>query len=520
MTTMRTARLWKDPRTGIWKLRRRIPKRYRNVADQRSGIVKITTEHADRKAAERVLPDVLRQWENMTSEWERRLSGTSPMAVKQPLTMRQLHALAGLWYQRKLAEWDADPSTADDWDDWEESLPSEGDERGWKRFFAMFVPDAKELLAAEGVRTDAASVERLAKLISSRLAQALARYRQQEHGDYSSDPLLAKFPVWERPQKTSTANASDGRPVNLGSLFDAWKAVAVVKPRVVAETEYVVRALAAFVGHDDATRITRDDLLRWRTSMKEAGKSNNTWNNRLSMLRQVLAQAVNEGRLKEDPTTGVRLRKSRQKSPQPYSDADAVKLLRAARGETRPSLRWAHWIMAFTGMRAGEVLQLLGRDVRQDGAIWFFDVNEDDATKSVKNSQRRHVPVHPVLLREGFIGYVQTIAPDAPIFPDKRLDQHGKRGGRAWNVIGTWARSKGGIIDPNKAPDHSWRHRLEDELRAAEVPEDARDAILGHSRKTTGRRYGTRGEALSRLNRYLSKVPIPAGLFDRDLAAA
>lgn len=168
--------------------------------------------------------------------------------------------------------------------------------------------------------------------------------------------------------------------------------------------------------------------------------------------------------------------------------------------------------MAFTGMRAGEVLQLLGRDVMQDGETWFIDINEDDPTKSVKTGQRRRVPVHPALIREGFLTYAQTIAPDAPLFPDKPLGPHGKRGERAWNVIGAWVRETAGIVDPKYAPDHSWRHRVEDELRAQEIPEDVRDAILGHARKTTGRQYGIRGEALARLARALERVPVPPGV--------
>jgi hypothetical protein len=98
------------------------------------------------------------------------------------------------------------------------------------------------------------------------------------------------------------------------------------------------------------------------------------------------------------------------------------------------------------------------------------------------------------------------------LFADKRPDQHGNRGGRAWNVVGKWVRTRVGITDPRKAPDHSWRHRVEDELRAAEVPEDARDAIMGHARKTTGRQYGVRGEALKRLARAIERIPAPPGV--------
>jgi hypothetical protein len=63
----------------------------------------------------------------------------------------------------------------------------------------------------------------------------------------------------------------------------------------------------------------------------------------------------------------------------------------------------------------------------------------------------------------------------------------GSKAGAAWDVVGKWVGQSVGIDDVRKAPNHSWRHRIEDELRAGECPEDVRDAILGHARKTTGR---------------------------------
>jgi integrase len=247
--------------------------------------------------------------------------------------------------------------------------------------------------------------------------------------------------------------------------------------------------------------------------LKAEGTTNNTWNNRLSMIRQVFAHAVADGRLSENPADNTLwLRKSKGALRLPFSDDDAARILLAARKETAPSLRWAHWIMAFSGMRVGEVLQLTRGDVGQWGAIWFLDVNEDAPGKTVKTGQRRHVPVHPALLAEGFIEYVESLPADAALFPDKRADVHGNRGGRGWNQVGKWVRETVGITDERKVPNHSWGHRMEDELRTQEVPEDARDAILGHARKTTGRQYGIRGEALARLHRELSKVPVPHGV--------
>jgi hypothetical protein len=46
---------------------------------------------------------------------------------------------------------------------------------------------------------------------------------------------------------------------------------------------------------------------------------------------------------------------------------------------------------------------------------------------------------------------------------------------------------------------------MEGELRAVETPEDFRDAILGHARKTVGRNYGARGESPRRLHTAISK---------------
>lgn len=153
---------------------------------------------------------------------------------------------------------------------------------------------------------------------------------------------------------------------------------------------------------------------------------NVTWNNRLSLVRQVLLFGVSEGDLQSDPTAGLRLLKTRSQSPLPYDDADAVKILQAAREKARPSRRWAHWIMAFTGMRAGEVLQLTGGDVRQQDGIWFLAVNEDAEGKSVKTGQRRNVPIHPALVAEGMhpfdrlkeSGYVLMRKAPTPLRPD------------------------------------------------------------------------------------------------------
>lgn len=168
--------------------------------------------------------------------------------------------------------------------------------------------------------------------------------------------------------------------------------------------------------------------------------------------------------------------------------------------------------MAFSGMRIGEVLQLTKPDIRKDGKISYFSVNEEEEGKSVKSGVTRNVPIHSALIQEGLLEYVEKLPEGGPLFPDKKPDKFGNRGGDAWKVTGRFIRDKVGITDKRKVPNHAWRHRMEDELRAAEVPEAERDAIVGHTRQTTGAGYGIRGEPLRRLSRYLERVKVPKGV--------
>ncbi|MGG5822390.1 DUF6538 domain-containing protein [Falsiroseomonas sp. HW251] len=312
------------------------------------------------------------------------------------------------------------------------------------------------------------------------------------------NPLAAvrqQLPAVPPPPACVAVHSTDGP--SFDAIWSAWKAVTATNARTVDETRSMLRMLADFLGHDDAGRVTRDDLRSWRDHLKTAhGLTNNTWNNRLSLVGQVFKRAVADERLPMDPTDGLRLPKSKPHSPLPYSDDDAAAILLRARSETLPTLRWAHWVMAFTGMRVGEVLQLGRDDLREDpdSGIWTLAIHEHTKGNSVKTGMPRNVPVHPALVAEGFVAYALTVEAGAPLFPDKEVDKYGRRGGRGWNAVSSWVRRSVGITDARKAPNHSWRHRMEDELRAAEVSEDVRDAILGHARKRLGgiTAYGAR----------------------------
>jgi integrase len=487
VVTLTIAKPWKDPKTGIFKLRRRIPKRYWPVAGDR--LIKFSLKTHDPVEARRKWPLALEWWDQQVATWEQQLAVVD---------------LDEAGVQRLIEAW-----------------------RDW----VLFSPDANRTEFGRNlIPTDSPPAYPAKDILDRHVDKALRLAGIAITG--SSRVVLEKEmakavvaeAIWQDQQGTGLVQVVKKQGIHplphqpaadiltVDQLLEDWKLVCGLKPRSISEVTYAVEALAASVGHRDARRITRDDILKWRNRLKGEGISNNTWGNRLSRVRRVFALAVDSGKLPTNPAdTSLGLKKVKPQSWLPYTDEDAVKILTAARQEERASRRWGHWVMAFTGMRVAEVLQLTGADIRQDRdtRIHYIAVNEDLPGASVKNGQKRNIPIHAALIAEGFLTFANSVSGNASLFPDKKADVHGNRGGRAWQTVGRWVRDTVGITDTRKAPDHSWRHRMEDELRAVEAPEEVRDAILGHARRTMGRSYGERGEALRRLHTALAKVHNP-----------
>jgi integrase len=121
------------------------------------------------------------------------------------------------------------------------------------------------------------------------------------------------------------------------------------------------------------------------------------------------------------------------------------------------------------------------------------DPEQDRRLKTAGSA--RVVPVHPELIRIGFLRFVEQArskeGASARLFP---LLTPGPRGGfgEAWSKwFGRYIRNLGII---NRAiVFHSFRHGFKDALRAAEVSEHVNDALTGHAGPgTVGRQYGAK----------------------------
>ena len=151
----------------------------------------------------------------------------------------------------------------------------------------------------------------------------------------------------------------------------------------------------------------------------------------------------------------------------PYS-ANDMQVLLAGLGERRdkePAKFWLPLLAAFTGARLEELGQLRVADVRCRDGTHFIDINEDEDGKRLKTrSSRREVPVHPELVRCGFLGHVEQCrsAGGGLLFPDLKPDVHGTLTGNWSKWWGHHARRRG-VTDRRKV-FHSFRHGFKQAL--------------------------------------------------------
>ena len=195
-----------------------------------------------------------------------------------------------------------------------------------------------------------------------------------------------------------------------------------------------------------------------------------------------------------NPAREVSFQAKRRQKQLGYDDAEAKKILFAARQETEPHRHWVPWIAAFSGARLEEVCGANVADVYEFGSVWCLDIRLDNRGKdgSLKNlGSERKIPLHPAVIEEGFLRYVDGLPKDGPLFPNLTPDRYGRRGGSGSKRLCRWIRVNLGMNNSRKAPNHAWRHRFKSVSRRAGIDEEYHEALTGHTGEgSEGREYG------------------------------
>ena len=504
------SRPWKHPKTGVYWLRKGVPDALREAVGKREEKLSLHTKdpiEAKLRHAE-ALADIEKRWAN-------------PRAGPKLLTEREAHQLAAPAYDNWLARYRDNPSQQTIWDVgvgdrlfaplppvklsdfdflYDNTISLDRRQTSLFQMEQMCLQWADDCLARAGLVVDEQGRKVLARAIAAAVQRASLVLARLSNGEAFAETLFSPAVSGPAGQPVSQRRAL------FQEIVDGW----ALERRPVAKRHYewtrVIRELEKFLKHEDAHRLTPDDLVRWKQSMVAAGLRPKTIQAaKLSPVRAILQWGVQNRLLSSNPADGVSL-DSRTKSSEKkrgFTDDEAKVILRASLKATDAVRRWVPWIGAYTGARISEICQLRSEDISKVEGIWCIKFLPEAGSLKTAGSERV-VPLHPALIESGLLKFVEK-AKSGPLFKDLSPDKFGKRGGNGTKMIGRFVRDLG-LKDLRLSPSHSWRHRIKTLGRKYGLAPDLMNAITGHQPETVGDSYGH--YPVDALFRELRKIPV------------
>ncbi len=538
-------RPYRHSKTDVWWYRERVPVDLRSAAKGQTVTLMIAGRVAQHKIGAELRVSL---GTKDAQEAKERHAEVAPQfdaiwkglrAAPAPLSFKNMRAIAGEVYKAQVARHEDNPGAPELWDFAEfiglgvPRIIEEDPEHAAlliadlaKMFGLPFDPDKPTmspelagLLAKRGIAVPWG--ENRGQLLAQALqaqGAAAARLARNARGDYSDDPVARQFPELLAP----TVEASRGTKAGLSllSLLDHKDKTRSLKPKTVADYRRLLKEFAAFVGHEDAMRLTKSDIRRWRDKLIEAGSPKKTINDRyLASIKSVLNHGVKEFDLPGNVADGIRDERddAAPEGSKEYSLDQAKAILAATfRGTAKGieeayqrAIFWVPWLCAYTGARVTEITQLRAeRLLWQDGVPYLLITPEDGSTKS---GRAWLVGIHKHLIDLGLIEMIKAIG-RGPLFyapyPEgtdlTRLKKH--RATDSSKRVNDWIKGVLGTGAPLGRPSHAWRHTFTTLSRVGDMDKEARDFMMG-SRSTTDAREGYGQWPPAVLDREINKVP-------------
>ncbi len=379
---------------------------------------------------------------------------------------------------------------------------------------------ADYVLARHGLIIDALSRLRLLVQVEAASTDAARTLKRNAEGDYRPDPVAERFPkVVAKAAKKASAGTEVG--VTWEQFVGLWAKhhqMGGGSPDTRREFTAFFKRFAAFVKKAPG-EVTHDDVAAWRTKRLNDGIAPITVAEKdLTQLRSLYRLAVEERMLSANPAREVRVRRMRKAARmRGFTDDQAAAILEAATREDKPYRRWVPWLLALTGSRAAAAMNLRACDVKSVDGHWCIEIT-DEASKATKTEAScRVVPLHPALIKQGFVEFSKGVGGDLPLFYRHRAKRRGTAihnpGKAPEGHLRDWTYSLGipeiGSKAHRRAPLHAWRHWFKAAARTAGLSDTVSDALSGHEGSSEGSRYGHGGIAIAALAEAVAKISVP-----------
>jgi integrase len=137
-------------------------------------------------------------------------------------------------------------------------------------------------------------------------------------------------------------------------------------------------------------------------------------NKYLSCYGAFMKWALVRGFAHSNPFQSMSLKDSKGKKKRDHFSSKQVKTILGELAKGKAGLAdtdykyWGALILLYTGARLNEVASLTVDDVKQKDGIWYFDINDEEESKSLKTgAAKRLVPVHSELIKLDFMAFLE-----------------------------------------------------------------------------------------------------------------
>lgn len=416
---LQMARPFKHPKTQIYYFRQRVPTDLRPLLGDKIISWSLRTKDPD-QAKVLNAGAVMKQ----ARVWERHRK------QPEPLPHAQIVALSGILYRDVMASMELEPGEPSIWQAVQALLDRvAAAPDGLAKWYGS---EADRLLLEQGLVTDDHSRQRLLKELDSALRQAAEQQLKRAKGDYRPDPDAARFPALKVSTGVPPKTGNEGPTIR--ALFKLWERDHLANgksARTVGDFRHKVEALIEYLGHDDAQRVTSENIADWCDHLRhELQLAARTVSQKyLTVIKVIFTVAVEKRKLKENPIKEIKVRfvKPKKTRPTGFTSDEARSILTAALAdpatlggrsvENKRAIRWGPWVCAFTGARITELMQLRTDDLLFEtvagNRVPYLRITPEAG--SVKSDNYRIVPVHPQLESMGLVNMIQSL-PAGPVF--------------------------------------------------------------------------------------------------------
>ncbi|MCX5580265.1 site-specific integrase [Kaistia terrae] len=540
---LQMARPWRDPDSGIFYLRKRVPRALLPQVKGTTAMLPVGDEHVAVRVGD-ITKASLRTRE--PSEAKTRYTAASAalsahlqavVAGPMRLSRRQVVAIAGTVYNDNLEELSNEPGEVGIW---RHALRLHAEARAKGKLEQWVGPQVDLELAKLHIVAHPESRTALIEEIDRALVQRGELMKRFSEGDFRPDPEAARFPdpgaalaPLRSPAPTPPGSAS-ANPASLGlNILDVWakfKATITPASSTVRRWEPAIKAFDAFIESRGMETVTPGDATLFADHRVAAGISATSASKvDLAAVKRMFTFAHKRSWLKANPLAGLRRERrgteeDRDREGRDFHPPECRTILNTTRtiyaepggrGDALlNTIRWVPWICAYSGVRPGEAIQLRKEDFSSEDGIPFFHVRGSAGT--VKTGKGRRTPIHRCLVAEGLLDFVRNAKAGHLFVNVTGNDADAIRRGidTSRGRLGEWVRAIG-VNDPEISPSHSWRHTFKAIALDGGMTEKVADAICGHAQATQGRKYGTvslatKAAALEAFPEYALEAPTAA----------